>query len=82
MRKYHSKCIPGLDWKNTTVIWCPPCLEEVNREEMGQMGRCSLCSQEVRCGGSAWHVLSRYRHAILTAHRARLTALFKTAVAK
>ena len=30
---YHSKCIPGLDWKNTTVIWCPPCLEEVKQKE-------------------------------------------------
>ena len=48
------------------------------------MGRCSLCSQEVRGGGSAWHVLSSSRHAILTAYWAQLpvTVLFKTAVAE
>jgi hypothetical protein len=79
---YHSKCIPGLDWKNTRLIWCPACLEETNREEMGQMGRCLLCSQEVWGGGSAWLVLSRCRHAILTAHRAQLTTPFRSAVAE
>ena len=79
---YHSKCIPGLDWKNTTVIWCPPCLEEVNQEEMGQMGRCILCSQEVRGGGSAWYVLSGCRHDILTTYRARPMEPFQAAVAE
>ena len=77
---YHSKCIPGLDWKDTRAIWCPECLDESNREEEGQRGRCSLCSQEVWGGGSAWHVLSRCSNAILTAHRARLTASFLAVV--
>ena len=76
---YHSKCIPGLDWKDTRSIWCPECLDESNREEEGQRGRCSLCSQEVWGGGSAWHVLSSCSNAVLTAHRARLTAQFLTA---
>ena len=79
---YHSKCIPGLDWKNTTTIWCPPCLEEVNQEEMGQMGRCSLCKQEVWGGGSAWHVLSGCRHDTLISHRARLMEPFQEVVAE
>ena len=46
------------------------------------MGRCSLCSQEVRDGGSAWHVLSRCRHDTLIMHRARLMELFKAVVAE
>ena len=59
---------------------CPECsLDEANREEEGQRGRCSLCSQEVWGGGSAWHVLSSCSNAVLTAHRARLTAQFLTA---
>ena len=47
------------------------------------MGRCSLCSQEVRGGGSAWHdVLSGCRHDILTTHRARLMEPFQAAAAE
>ena len=41
------------------------------------MGKCPLCSQEVRGGGSTWHVLSTCRHETLLAHRARLTKPFK-----
>jgi hypothetical protein len=44
------------------------------------MDRCSLCSQEVQEGGSAWYVLSVCRHDTLTAHRVRLTEPFKAAV--
>ncbi len=46
------------------------------------MGRCSLCSQKVWGGGSAWHVLSVCRHDTLIAHRARLTEPFKAALAE
>ncbi len=70
---YHSKYILGLDWKDRTVIWCPPCLGGWDREEQGQMSTCSLCLQNIRgVGSAAWHELSACRHETLITHRARL----------
>ncbi len=76
----HAQRIPGFDFKDAKVIWCPWCLAEWDTEEQSQMDTCTLCSTERPGGSSAWHVMSScspairgYRHSgsVWLAHSGR-----------
>ena len=77
---FHAQCIPGFDYKDAEVIWCPSCMAERDTEELSQLDTCTLCSSELPGGGSAWHVMSSCSHTGLQAQRERMAGPFAEVV--
>jgi hypothetical protein len=76
----HAQCIPGFDYKDAEVIWCPPCKAEWDTEKLSQLDTCTLYSSELPGGGSAWHVMSSCSHTGLQAQRKRMAGPFEEVV--